>query len=172
MEKKIPIKNYVILVVIFMFTVLGAFYMREWYNTSKEYYAQNSVMTKVVREVKSEELSNYILENPKFVLYVSSGKDSMLKNFEDDLKGLIDKLDINEEMLYLNLDGVDTNQFYGLLRNQFVTNNKIKAQIDDKSVASMYVFEEGKIVTVLNNVNNYSIKRLENIIGKWDFNNA
>ena len=59
MKKEVPMKNYFILALIFFVTVIGVFYAREWYNTSKEYYAQNSVMTKVVREIKSEEIANY-----------------------------------------------------------------------------------------------------------------
>ena len=58
MKRKIPVKNYFILAIVVLFTVVLAFYMRDWYNTSKEYYAQNSVMTKVVREIKSEEESS------------------------------------------------------------------------------------------------------------------
>ena len=89
MKRKIPVKNYFILAIVVLLTVVLAFYMRDWYNTSKEYYAQNSVMTKVVREIKSEEITNFTLENQKFILYVSSGQNVELKNFENDLKDLI-----------------------------------------------------------------------------------
>ena len=167
MEKKVPIKNYVILVVIVLLTVAVVFYIRDWYNTTKEYYAQNSVITQVVREIKSEEISNYTLENQKFVLYVASGRNTELKNFENDLKSLIQKMDLGENTLYMNLDGVGSNAFYDLLHNKFAANSKIKDQITTDSAASMYVFTDGKITTVLNNVNDYSIKRLESIINRW-----
>ena len=63
MKKEIPLKNYFILILVILLTILAVFYMRDWYNTSKEFYAQNSVMTKVVREIKNDEISNYILED-------------------------------------------------------------------------------------------------------------
>ena len=56
MKKEVLMKNYFILALIFIVTIIGVFYAREWYNTSKEYYAQNSVMTRVVREIRSEEI--------------------------------------------------------------------------------------------------------------------
>ena len=57
MKREIPVKNYVILILVFLVTIVAVFYVRDWYNTTKNYYAQNSVMTKVVREIKSEEIS-------------------------------------------------------------------------------------------------------------------
>lgn len=168
MKKEVPMKNYFILALIFLVMVIGVFYAREWYNTSKEYYAQNSVMTKVVREIKSEEIANYTLENQKFVLYVASGKNIELKDFEDEFKNLIQDMDLVDSVLYMNLDGVEPNGFYDLLRNDFSAMSRIKNQIIDDSSASLYVFTDGKITSVLNNVNDYSMKRLESIITRWE----
>lgn len=166
--RKVPFKNYVILAVIILLTVVFVFYLRSWFNTSKEYYAQNSVMTQVVREIKSEEIANYTLENQKFILYVSSGQNSVVKNFEDDLRDLIKKMELGEEVLYMNLDGIDTDAFYNSLKDRFAANIKIKNQISVDTPANMYLFTDGKVTAVLNNVNNYSMKRLETIIDSWE----
>ena len=171
MKKEIPYKNYIILVLVFLMTILVTFYVRDWYNTTKVYYSQNSVMTKVVKEIKSEEISNYILENQRFILYVSSGQNSQIKDFEDEFKNLIQNLDINDDVLYMNLDGVNTGSFYDLLKNNYSSNAKLKNQIVS-SDSSLYLFTDGKIVNVLNNVSDYSIKRLENIIKSWGLDNA
>ncbi len=171
MKREIPVKNYVILILVFLVTIVAVFYVRDWYNTTKNYYAQNSVMTKVVREIKSEEISNYILENQRFILYVSSGHDSGIKNFEDDFKNLIQSLDITDDVLYMNLDGVNSESFYDLLKNNYVRNSKIKNQIVDSN-SSLYLFTDGKVSGVLNNVSDYSIKRLENIIKSWGVDDA
>ena len=168
MKKEVPMKNYFILALIFLITVIGVFYAREWYNTSKEYYAQNSVMTKLVREIKSEEIANYTLENQKFVLYVASGKNFELKDFEDEFKNLIKNMDLIDSVLYMNLDGVDPNSFNNLLKNDFSATARIKDQITNDSSASLYVFTDGKITNILNNVNDYSMKRLESIITRWE----
>lgn len=171
MKKEIPYKNYIILILVFLMTILVTFYVRDWYNTTKVYYAQNSVMTKVVKEIKSEEISNYILENQRFILYVSSGQNSQIKDFEDEFKNLIQNLDISDDVLYMNLDGVNTGSFYDLLKNNYSSNAKLKNQIVS-SDSILYLFTDGKIVNVLNNVSDYSIKRLENIIKSWGLDNA
>ena len=170
MKKEIPYKNYIILILVFLMTILVTFYVRDWYNTTKVYYAQNSVMTKVVREIKSEEISNYILENQRFILYVSSGQNSQIKDFEDEFKNLIQNLDINDDVLYMNLDGVNMESFYDLLKNNYSSNAKLKNQIVS-SDSSLYLFTDGKIVNVLNNVSDYSVKRLENTITSWALDN-
>ena len=166
MKKEIPLKNYFILILVILLTILAVFYMRDWYNTSKEFYAQNSVMTKVVREIKNDEISNYILENQKFILYVSSGQNTNIKSFEDEFKNLIQKMDLGENVLYMNLDEVDVSDFYNSL-NSYASSTKVKNQIVS-SDASMYVFTDGKLTMLLNNVNNYSMKRLETIIDRWE----
>ena len=171
MKKEIPYKNYIILILVFLATIVAVFYVRDWYNTTKAYYAQNSVMTKVVREIKSEEISNYILENQRFILYVSSGQNSQIKDFEDEFKNLIQNLDINDDVLYMNLDGVNMESFYDLLKNNYSSSAKLKNQIVS-SDSSLYLFTDGKIVNVLNNVSDYSVKRLENIIRSWGLDNA
>lgn len=172
MERKIPLKNYIILGLIFLATVLVTFYVRGWYNTTKEYYAQNSVMTKVTREIKSEEISNYTLENQKFVLYTSSGQNMDIKDFEDKFKDSVKKLELDNDMLYLNLDGVDINEFTSNLKNNFASNDRIKDQITSDSSVSLYLFTEGKITYVINNAQEYSMNRLEIIIKKWGVSNA
>lgn len=164
--RKIPFKNYVILGLVFLFTIGVVFYARDWYNTTKEYYMQNSVMKDTIREIKSDELSNFILENQKFILYVASGKNMEIKDFEDDLKGLIQDMDLNDLILYMNLDDTDAN-FYDSLK-KYAVNNEIKNQINSNSMASMYVFTDSKITDVLSNVNNYSMNRLEMVIDRWD----
>ena len=165
------IKNYIILAIIFITTISGTFYVRSWYNTTKEYYSQNSIMPKVINEIKSEELSNYILENQNFILYVSSAHNIELKPFENELKKVIEKLDARENILYLNIDETDSSSLNILLKS-FTANEKIKDQIPDDITSNIYVFKNGKITTVLNKVNNYSSKRIETLLKKWGVNNA
>ena len=82
MDKKIPAKNYIILAVVVLFTVISVFYARSWYLTTKEYENKNSVIKEVALEINQSEISNYTLENPKFILYVSSGQNQDIKPFE------------------------------------------------------------------------------------------
>lgn len=165
--RKIPFKNYVILGLVFLFTIGVVFYARDWYNTTKEYYMQNSVMKDAIREIKGDELSNFILENQKFILYMASGKNMEIKDFENKFKDLIQDMDLNDLVLYMNLDDVDSNRLYDSLKS-YAFDSKVKNQINSNSMASMYVFTDSKITDVLSNVNNYSMNRLETVIDRWD----
>ena len=169
--KKIPQKNYIILSLVFIITIALTFYAKSWYNTSKQYYAQNSVMTKAVREIKSEEIANYTLENQKFILYTSSGHNTDLKNFENEFKSLIQKLDLQDDVLYLNIDNTSQENVSDLLKS-LTTNEKIKNQITSTITSDIYLFNNSKVVAVLKNANKYSPKRLETLIKKWGVNNA
>lgn len=172
MEKKIPRKNYIILGLIIFFTVIGAFYIRSWYITSKEYYAQNSVMKDVLREIKSEEIENYTLESQKFILYVSSGHNPLVKQFESYFKTVVKTVDDRDNILYLNIDEVNAEDFTTMLKDKFAKNEKIKNQITADSDATIYFFDNGKIISVYNNVNEYSNKRIELLINSWSKKNA
>ncbi len=166
--KKIPLKNYIILCVIILLTVISVFYIRSWYITSKDYYSRNSVIKDVVHEINVDEISNYTLESPKFMLYVSSGADADIKGFENDFKKLIRKLDLSEDILYLNADNIGYDLYNNL--SGFASNDKISSLISE-SKASLYVFSDGKIVGVLNNINNFSSKNIRSFIKKWGFIN-
>ena len=166
--KKIPLKNYVVLCIIIVFSVISVFYIRSWYITNKEYYSRNSVIKDTVREINMDEISNYTLESPKFMLYVSSGEDADVKEFENGFKKLINKLEISDDILYLNTDNVNYNLYSSL--GDFASNDKVSSLIFD-SKASLYVFSDGKIVGVLNNINSFSAKHIQSFIKKWGFLN-
>lgn len=124
-------------------------------------------MKDAIREIKGDELSNFILENQKFILYVASGKNMEIKDFENKFKDLIQDMDLNDLVLYMNLDDVDSNRLYDSLKS-YAFDSKVKNQINSNSMASMYVFTDSKITDVLSNVNNYSMNRLETVIDRWD----
>lgn len=167
--KEIPIKNYVILFVIIISTMISVFYVRSWYITNKEYYSRNSVIKDVTREINIDEIGNYTMESPKFMLYVSSGVNADVKDFENNFKNIIRRLDISEDILYLNVDNVNSD-LYSDLRS-FASNDKISSLISGNK-ASLYVFSDGKIVGVLNNLDNYSDKYIQSFIKKWGFING
>lgn len=164
--KEIPIKNYIVLLIIIVLSVVSVFYVRSWYITNKEYYSRNSVIKDVAREINIDEISNYTLESPKFILYVSSGGDLDIKDFENNFKKLIKRLDIEDDIIYLNMDNV-YDDIYSRL-NSFSKNEKVGSLIIN-STSSLYVFEDGNIVGVLNNINNYSDKNIESFMKKWGF---
>ena len=165
MERKIETKNYLILAVVIVITVVLVFYVMDWYVTTNEYYAENSVIKDVSREIREDEISNYSLESGKFAIYASSGNNTNIKDFENDFKKAITKVNAQDNILYLNTDEIDSNS------NNFATNDKIAGRISSSSQATLYVFEEGKITQVFNNLENYTQDELETIMKRMELTN-
>lgn len=167
--KKIPNKNYVILVAIVLATVFLTFYVRGWYITSSEVSSSESVLADAVKSINKDEIGNYIIENQKFILYVSSN-DAEVKNFERRFKRVIKKYDIIDDVIYLNVNNAGED-FYDYLRGNFSLNAKVGSEINP-SQSSIYVFLEGKVSAVLNDVHNLSMSKVESFLKKWGFKNA
>ena len=165
MEKKIPPKKYAILFTIVLITVVGVFYARGWYNTTKEYESQDSVMRSVINQINLNEISNYALESQKFVLYVSSGQNRNIKSFERHFKNYIIKNNLQDDIVYINTDTVDRNEFKNQLKNYF--NSNIQNRIEGNDNVSLYIFEDGKVTHIINNADRLKIREINNLLKRY-----
>lgn len=165
-NKKIPMKNYIILGAIVLLTIFAVFYARNLYIMSKEYYNNNSVMLDVVKEVQQDELSNYLIENPKFVLYVSSGQNKDIKAFEKNFKSIITKTEIEDNILYLNSDNTDMPKLKQSL--QKIATTKAKDKIDTNSAVTMYIIENGQVTNTIINAEKLSKGQVKTLLKKYE----
>ena len=167
MERKIPLKNYIILVVVAVLFVFLVFYMRNWYNMTRVYYNGGSLMLDVSTKLNQEELSNYALENPNFILYVSSGYDDNTKKFEKNLKNYINKNHINN-IVYLDASEIDINSFNAYLKNNYALNSNVASKITHNQNITIYDFDNGKISHVIASAENQSIKNIAKLFKKYE----
>lgn len=165
-NKTIKPKNYIILGVTIIITVIAVFYMRSWYITTKEYYATNSVMLDAINEINVEELDNYILENPKFILYVSSGQNGNIKSFEKQMKKIVVDEELENITLYLNSDNTNMEQLKQKL-NKIVDNENINKKINRDSAVSIYIIENGKMTRAIINAEKSSPNQIKKLLQKY-----
>ncbi|MBQ9011063.1 MAG: hypothetical protein IJ093_00225 [Bacilli bacterium] len=158
MKKNIPSKNYIILAVLIVVTICAVFYARSWYNTTKNYNTHSSAMLTVVNEINPNEISNYILESSNFVLYASSGQNTKIKSFERTFKNYVVKQGLSDNMLYISTDGYTKEELTNILRQYADSKTINKINVNDN--ASMYIFENQKIIHVINDANLLSIKEI------------
>ncbi len=161
MERKIPLKNYAILLVVSILFVFLVFYMRNWYNTTKIYYNGGSLILDVSTQINKEELGNYALENPNFILYTSSGYDDKIKKLEKDLKDYITKNHINN-IVYLTSD----DSFNDSLKD-YALNDKVKNKMNNDGTIGIYYFENGKISKVITSAEDKSANEVEKLFKKY-----
>lgn len=164
--KTINSKNYVILAVIIVVTVIVVFYMKSWYITTTEHYENNSIMLEVANEINENELDNYTLENPKFILYISSGKNQNIKSFEKQMKKIIIDKELENTTLYLNSDTINKENLNTKLQ-KYASNETIKQKINMNSQISIYIFENGKIIRTIINAEKSSPDQIKTLLTKY-----
>lgn len=145
--RQISFKNYIIYIVICLFTFLLLFI---FVNKVKENdFEYESVMSGFLYEIKSDDfvmnLRNYAVDNPDFILYISNHNES---SFDEELKQLILELNLNENMIYFN--------GFNKINNNFIKNFKVEFLNDYLNIgnealkqSNLYVFKDGKIVDSL-----------------------
>ena len=79
-DKKISIKNYIIVVVMFIAGMGITLYLCNWYNVYDEYQKQTPVIRGILSEITNEELEHYVMENPTTVIYMCTASNPTCRN--------------------------------------------------------------------------------------------
>ena len=166
MKKQVPRKNYVVLAVVVALTVLAVFYARNWYIMAKEYNSDNSPILKAISEINPDEINNYTLENPKFILYTSSGLNPNIKGFESKFKNYVIDKNLSSNMIYVNTENINLNEFNNELK-EYAINDSLKTQINSDENVDMYIFENSKIIHVIENANKLEIKQIDTLFKSY-----
>lgn len=116
-KREVPIKNYFILAVITLATLLLVIYLVMWYRTTTTY--NTSVMDSVLSEIKENELENYLQENPDVFIYLTSIKKQN-KTFEKQFKNYIVENNLSKSIIFINVDNVDSNELKKYLNDESV----------------------------------------------------
>lgn len=158
-EKEIPFKNYIILAVILIFTILLVVYLFNWQSIYQKNKLQEPILDKYLMVINYNELDDYLVENKEAIVYVSVLNDEKIKMFENKFKNLIIKNDLNNKVLYLNLT------------NESVEINK-KYLSNLSEVPTLIIFDEGKVVESYSiKDNNYDIKAFKKFLKKEEIIN-
>lgn len=144
--RKVPVKNYLILLVVGVLVVVLTFYLAEWYKTLKEYYQNNSVVAELLAKIESETISSYILDNNSFILYISSSSDQEVKKFEKKFKKYITENDLRDEIVYFDALNLD-DEYIDELFIQY-TGKPLK-KLKNIVSPNLIFFENGEIMDIL-----------------------
>ena len=141
--KNIPLKNYLILLLVSLGTALLVFYLRSWYNASIEYYQNNSIMSEYLAEIKSDEINSFVIDNPDVVIYYASAKDTSIKSFEKSLKKLMEHYEIKDDVIYIDSSKIENDSFISKLND--VSDKKINVI----SIPNLIYIKDGRVNKVL-----------------------
>ncbi|MGN1370778.1 MAG: DUF6568 family protein [Candidatus Coprovivens sp.] len=162
-ERFIPIKNYVLAVVIVVVMILLTLYGFEWYKVLKESKVSTSYLVKekiISNEIKGlNEVNDVFSEAPdNYYLYISYTGSEEIYNMEKDLKKVINDYSLNDSMYFLNVSNIKDEEDYIDQINKALNleNKKVK------KVPTIIYYNDGKVVDI--------IERLDdNIMNVGDF---
>ncbi len=158
-EREIAFKNYIILALVLIITIIGVIYIFMWYSSKEKSKLELPILDDYIMPINYNELNDYIVENKDAVIYTSVLNDVNIRLFENKFKNVIIKNNLNSSILYLDLTNEikDTNV---LLKME----KKYGTKID---IPSVMVFRDGVLTDVYNiKEDNYNIKKLEKYLEK------
>ena len=114
MEKKQKnlIKNYIILILIFLTVILLVWYICKWYTVYTEFEKETPVIRGTLNyEISANDFDPFIMENPSSVIYMCTSKDEKCRSFEKEFKKFVIRKDLQNDIIYLNLSDTDIDSF-------------------------------------------------------------
>ena len=161
-EKEIPLKNYILLSIVLILTIVVVIYFFLWKNTYEKSKLQTPILDDYLLVINYNELNNYLVENKDAIIYVSKLNDESIRLFENKFKNIINKNNLNNKILYLDL----TEE---LIENNIVKEINKKYGKEMTEVPTIVIIKDGKISSSYNiKENKYNIKLLEKYLEKED----
>ncbi len=161
-EKEIPLKNYILLSIVLILTIVVVINLFLWKNTYEKSKLQTPILDDYLLVINYNELNNYLVENKDAIIYVSELNDESIRLFENKFKNIINKNNLNNKILYLDL-------------TEELKESNIVKEINKKygkkmtEVPTIVIIKDGKISSSYNiKENNYNIKLLEKYLEKED----
>lgn len=149
--REIPKKNYFILLIVIVLSLMIAFYFRKWYKAYEDGYLSKSIMGNYLFEINYKELDDYLVENQSAIIYVSKVGNEKIRNFEKKFINAINQNDLKNKILYLDLSN-----YKGDTNNKYTINDK-----DITSVPNISVFKNGKLDDIyVIDVDGYSMEKI------------
>lgn len=149
-------KNYIILGLVLIVTIIIVSYFLKWYSTYQDSKLNTMILDEYLQVIRYNELQDYLVENKDTIIYISKLNNQEIRTFEKKFKNVIIKYNLNNSILYLNITDENTNNFK--IEN-ITKNNSIK------ELPLLIIYRDGKIYNIYNiKENNYNINLLINYL--------
>ena len=135
--KRIPLKNYFILGIILASSIFIVLYINKLYLSTKN---NDNILNGFIKEIKTQEIDNYIIENPNFIIYLGY-KNNDNKSFEKKFKKLVTKYDLQKNIVF-----IDISQFNDETFNKFCKKYADKLLKKD---SSLIIVDNQKVIDAL-----------------------
>ena len=155
--REVPLKNYLILGLVFVLTIGILFYINEWAKTIEKEKLSKSIISEVVNSIKETELETMLLENPDSIVYTSILGNRNIQKFEKKFKDVIQKNDFVTDIVHLDFTEANKDKS---VRQKFLRQYNINGE-SITNLPNIMVFKGGKLYDIYNiRANDYDINLL------------
>lgn len=164
--RKVPFKNYIILGIIFLVSMLILYYFYMWVDAYNESKLNKPIMDKYMEVINYNELDNYLIENPNTIIYVSVLENKEVRDFEKKFKKLFINNEIDNKILYLDITNeINDKSVKEMLKERYSINS-----VSILNVPNIIVFDDGNLKTIYSiSEDNYDIDRIKLFINNNKF---
>lgn len=101
------------------------------YNREENLLSESKIKD-YLTEIKYDEISNHVIEQPSSIIYVSNSSEDDTKNFEKIFIPVVKKYNLENEIIYININGITVvDPFYQSAPELvFYTNGEVSDVID------------------------------------------
>lgn len=153
--KKIPVKNYFILLIIVILVAISTIILTNIYNNRLR---KTSIMYNYLSEIKKNDIDTYLTEKPNIILYISDKYDITNNKIEEKLQNEIIKYNAKDYIIFLNINTKNI-EFIDKL------NKKYNGNIE-KKLPVLVVIEDSQIQKTYYDLENINLKELTGDM-KW-----
>lgn len=145
--RKIPLKNYFILAAIILLSGIIVIYIANMYKNKKDY--EKEIVMSFLKEIYAKDFDNYIIENPDSIIYVS---DASNEELETELKKYIIEKDYTQDIVYIDLNKINTDFVKTLKKYSNLINDKIPDVLivkNSKIVNTFFILEDTTAIQII-----------------------
>lgn len=157
----IPKKNYIILFVLAIITIIITLLLANKYNQNLQYNLSENDNMSFLSQIKIDEIDNYIMDNHESIIYMSSSDNTELEKIEEELKEYIVSNNYNKNIVYLNSYNLEESKFNEFKQKYF--SDTIKEKINLNIQPNIFVIKDGTVSSTLytNDSNDININDLK-----------
>ena len=150
------LKNYIILVIILLLVVGLTIYLCECFKVYKEEQKTIPVIRgTLVSEITEVDYEPFLIENPSTTMYLCTSSSDRCRSFEKDFKKIINKYNLQDTIIYLNLSNVENQEEFV---DDFNSKHEYKKGELTTNYPAIIYFEDGKVKNILQGKNNEKLK--------------
>ncbi len=167
-EKNIPAKNYFVLAVIIIATLIATIYVFSWFKQYNSTKVTTPIITSTLREVEYDNLNTVLQERDVLIMYMCTTNEKVCRSFEKKFANYVKKNNLTEDIIYLNLGyNNDEDQLIQKVYDKYKSKDLVKKVHE---YPTLLIFNEGKIVDVLssNGKKDLTIKHVKEFLEGYE----